>query len=79
MNDVPVPRLDFSNQVDVTFHDDVASRMVILRKLHAKTASTPDRRMTQHQARIDAARHQIEDLFLARWGLSATAVAALRL
>lgn len=79
MNDVPVPRLDFSNQVDVKFHDDVASGMVTLRKLHAKTASTPDRRMTQHQARIDAARHQIEDLFLARWGLSATAVAALRL
>jgi hypothetical protein len=35
--------------------------------------------MTQHVAKIDATRQQIEDLFLARWGLSASAVSALRL
>ncbi|MES9602309.1 type I restriction endonuclease [Actinomadura sp. NPDC000929] len=79
MNDVPVPRLDFNDSVDVEFHNDVASKMVALRNLHAKTSSTPERRMTQHRAKIDATRLQIEDLFLARWDLAASVVAALRL
>lgn len=79
MSDVPVPRLDFSNAADLQFHDDVAAEMVALRKLHANTASTPERRMTQHQAKIDATSQRIGNLFLARWNLPVTAVRALRL
>ncbi len=79
MNDVPVPKLDFEDDADVYFHDRVSALMVDLRKLHAKTATTSERRMTQHLARIDATGQQIEKLFLTRWALSAAAVAALRL
>ncbi|QCB51989.1 hypothetical protein E5720_16420 [Rhodococcus sp. PAMC28707] len=78
MNDVPVPKLDFANESDVEFHDKVSELMVELRKLHAKTATTSERRMTQHQARIDSAAHEVEALFQDRWGLSANTVAKLK-
>ena len=79
MKDVPVPKLDFTDPNDVKFHDDVSVAMGALRKLNAATSSTPERRMTQHKARIDSTRQRIEGLFLARWGLSVSTVAGLRL
>lgn len=79
MNDVPVPKLDFNDAADVAFHDEVAALMVSLRALHAKTAGTSERRLTQHRARIDAVAKQIESLFLERWGLTAAVVLKLRL
>lgn len=79
MNDVPVPKLDFNDPADLEFHDKVAALMVKLRALHAKTATTSERRLTQHRAHIDAAAKQIQALFLNRWGLSAGVVAKLRL
>lgn len=79
MNDVPVPKLDFDDEADVAFHDKVSALMVDLRKLHAKTATTSERRMTQHRAQIDADVQKIEALFLERWKLSPGAVEALKL
>ncbi|QBJ95113.1 hypothetical protein ERC79_03425 [Rhodococcus sp. ABRD24] len=79
MKDVPVPRLDFTDPHDMKFHDDVASATVTLRELHSGTAAVAERKLTQHKAKIDNVKRQIENLFLARWNLCADDVASLHI
>lgn len=77
ISETPVPNLDFANQVDKTFHDNVVVAVQRLRRLHARTPSVAQRNLAQHTAKIEAQSAALQDLFNRRWGLTSAEVAAL--
>ncbi|MFJ3473147.1 Eco57I restriction-modification methylase domain-containing protein [Microbacterium maritypicum] len=77
IGETPVPRLDFSDQNDVEFHQDVVDAVQVLQKLHAKTAAVSQRGLDTHRAAIAGARETLSTLFNQRWGLTSAEVGAL--
>ncbi|WP_241980984.1 N-6 DNA methylase [Cryobacterium sp. TMT2-23] len=68
--DVPVPKLDFEDATDVSFHDSVSRLTKDIRDLNAKTKTLAPQQMGLHQEKVRAAKSKVAELFAVRWGLA---------
>jgi hypothetical protein len=67
IEEVPVPNLDFGNEVDRTFHDHVSAKMAELRQ---KSSVQPaPREQRQHDQVLSALKRELDICFARRWGL----------
>lgn len=69
ISSVPVPKLDFNNQEDVTFHNVVVSTVRCIRHLIGSSMSTSRRQSEVIERKIQQEQRKLADLFRDRWGL----------
>lgn len=77
IREVPVPRLNFADCDDVSFHDSVVADVRTLRQLNMSTDVVPQRTRTRHAEKIRQSTEKLEGVFNERWRLSIEDVSGL--